>query len=567
MSIILGLTPSGIEPSMRTPFHDGSAALVDSGRLLALMEEERPTRSKRALGMAPSMSSALCLKQTGLELSDIDAIAVGWRLDDSEGADAEQSVRDWLKTVLPGSAQAARAVPEVRFVAHHYAHACCGFFASGFPSAVGVVIDGRSEREAISIWACRGQEVELVRQWPRSASFGRFYAAATEWTGLGRWSEGKFMGLAAYGKAGEFRPAHRTHEGFAYPGFTYYHAPAREFRSEKYRPDVDQEFILRHREHLASQFATMFPYERGDGSEIMAYSEFAATVQASLEDAMGGLVDLALRETGEDRVFLAGGVALNCSMNGRVAKEFPDIQLYVPPVPHDAGVSYGAALAQRPHEAMSGTRLDHAFFGYLPSQEECFAAVDGSGLPYESIGRDVRGVAEALANGAVVGWFDGRAEVGQRALGSRSIVADPRRRSTTTRVNRIKGRELWRPLAPSVLERSLNEYFEVPPSAIHLTKFMLGAVNVRRDKQRYIAACTHVDGTARPQAVTREIQPRYWALLSEFETLTGVPLLLNTSFNLAGQPIVHSPADAISVFERSDLDALVIGDFLLRKRP
>ncbi len=567
MSIVLGLAPGGIEPSMRTPFHDSSAALVDSGRLQALMEEERPTRIKRALGMPPSISIALCLEHAGIELSDIDAIAVGWRLDDTERAHAQRRIRNWLETALPGSTQATRTVPEIHFVGHHYAHACCGYFASGFPSAAGVVIDGRSEREAISIWACRGDEVELVRQWPRSASLGRFYAAATRWTGLGRSSEGKFMGLAAYGKAGEFRPAHRTREGFTYPGFTYYDAPTRDYRSAEYRPNVDQGFILRHREHLAAQFATMFPYERGDGSEIMAYSEFAASVQASLEDAMGGLVDLALRETGENRIFLAGGVALNCSMNGRVAREFPGIQLYVPPVPHDAGVSYGAALAQRPHEAMGGTRLDHAFFGYLPSQRECVAAVDGSGLPYEAIGDDVRGVAEALANGAVVGWFDGRAEIGQRALGSRSILADPRRRSMTTRVNRIKGRELWRPLAPSVLARSLNEYFEVPSSATHLTKFMLGAVNVKRDKQRHIAACTHIDGTARPQAVTREIQPRYWALLSEFESLTGVPVLLNTSFNLAGEPIVHSAMDAVSVFERSDLDALVIGDFLLRKKP
>lgn len=562
MSTILGLAPGGVDPSMGTPFHDASAALVDSGRLVALIEEERPARSKRAIGRVPSMSIRACLRQARVELSDVDAVAVGWRLDETDGPNAEERVREWIESAVPECAPEVTRALDIKFVGHHYAHACCGFFASGFPSAAGLVVDGRSEREAISMWSCRGESVELVRQWPRSASLGRLYAAATEWSGLGRWAEGKFMGLAAYGDPTELRPAERSQDGFVYPGFAYYAAAASDYRSE-----VDQATILRHREHLATQFAKAFPFERGDGSEIMAYADFAASIQASLEDAVGGLVDLAIEETGEQRLFLAGGVALNCSMNGRIAVDYPGLEVYVPPVPHDAGVSYGAALTLRPDEAAGAPRLDHAFFGYQPSKEECFSAVDSSGLSYEVIGDDVRAVAAAIADGAVVAWFDGRAEVGQRALGSRSILADPRRRATTVRVNRIKGRELWRPLAPSIQAESFHEYFDAPAPARELARFMLGAVVVKPGKRPLLAACTHVDGTARPQVVSKSTQPRFWALLSEFQSLAGVPALLNTSFNLAGEPIVHSPTDAVDVFRRSDLDALVLGDFFMRKIP
>lgn len=560
MSTILGLAPGGVDPSMGTPFHDASTALVDSGRLVALIEEERPSRSKRAIGRVPSVSIRVCLEQAGVELRDVDAVAVGWRLDETDGPNAEERVRAWIESAVQQRAPGVTSSLDIRFVAHHYAHACCGYFASGFPSAAGIVVDGRSEREAITIWSCRGDGVELVRQWPRSASLGRLYAAATEWSGLGRWAEGKFMGLASYGNPTDFRPAERSPDGFRYPGFAHYLADAGDYRSE-----LDQAAIVRHREHLATQFASVFPHERGDGSEIMAYAGFAASIQASLEDAFGGLVDLTIKETGEQRLFLAGGVALNCSANGRMAADFPDLAFYVPPIPHDAGVSYGAAVALCPGEAAGAPRLDHALFGFKPSKEECLSAVESSGFPHEVIGDDVRAVAAAIADGAVVAWFDGQAEVGQRALGSRSIFADPRRRATTVRVNRIKGRELWRPLAPSIQAESFHDYFEATASAGELARFMLGAVKVKPEKRQVIPACTHVDGTARPQVVSQVRQPRFWSLLSEFRSLTGVPALLNTSFNLAGEPIVHSAMDAVDVFRRSEIDALVLGDFFMRK--
>ncbi len=552
---------------MGTPFHDASAALVKSGRLVALVEEERPTRNKRALGLVPSMSIQVCLEQAGVDATDIDAVALGWRLDDTDGPNAEKRVREWVSAAVRASGHDVRRGLEIQLVGHHYAHACCGYFASGFPSAVSIVLDGRSEREAVSIWSCRGNSVELVRQWPRSASLGRLYAAATEWCGLGNWDEGKFMGLAAYGRPTESKPVERSPDGFVYPGFTYSPPPTSDYRSDDYRSDIDRAAILRHREYLAAHFETMFPYERGDGSEIMAYAGFAASIQAALDDAVGGLVDIALRETGEKRLVLSGGVALNCSMNGRVAADFPELELYVPPVPHDTGVSYGAALAARLDEAVPGSRLEHALFGHEPSADECRSAVASSGFPYEEIGDGVQTVAATIADGGVVGWFDGRAEVGQRALGSRSIFADPRHRSTTVRVNEIKGRELWRPLAPSVRAESFHDYFDAPASASNLTRFMLGAVRVKPEMRQFIPACTHVDGTARPQAVSRLAQPRFWALLSEFESITGVPVLLNTSFNLAGEPIVHTPMDAVDVFRRSTLDALVLGRFFVRKAP
>ncbi|MGH3792004.1 MAG: carbamoyltransferase C-terminal domain-containing protein, partial [Pseudonocardiaceae bacterium] len=313
-----------------------------------------------------------------------------------------------------------------------------------------------------------------------------------------------------------------------------------------------------------------FPFEDGDGTEIMAYADFAASVQQALEAAMLNLARVAVEEAGSDNLVIGGGVGMNCSMIGALARSGAFADVYVPPFTYDAGVSLGAALmvAREQSGWAPLPRLDHAYLGHAPKDGDIEDELSGSGLVVRRLGPGevATTTAQLLSDGAVVGWFQGRAEVGQRALGARSIVGDPRRRRHLARINTLKGREMWRPLAPSVLAEYADDLFTggVP----HATRFMLAACPVRPDVHPLMPATVHVDGTARPQLVSRDTNPAYWSMIDGFRQRTGVPAVVNTSFNLANEPIVYSPRDAVSTFIRSSLDALAIGDYLVtRSKP
>jgi carbamoyltransferase len=311
-----------------------------------------------------------------------------------------------------------------------------------------------------------------------------------------------------------------------------------------------------------------YPYALGTGREIMAYANFAASVQDALERALIHLAERLRAETGSSALAVAGGVGQNCAANGMLADRRVFDQVYVQPACHDAGVSLGAALQvshqREPALDLSRTAaMPHAYWGMRYSPEVCQAALDGAGLKYRHLPEDelVRTVARLLAEDKVVGWFHGSAEIGPRALGARSILADPRARTAVTRVNDLKSREIWRPLAPSVQAEHFDRFFTSPvPSP-----FMNVACQVAEAARRQVPAIVHVDGTARPQAVTREHAPRYWALIEAFRQVTGIPVLLNTSFNLRGEPIVHTPRNAVRDFLFSSLDVLVLEDFLVTR--
>lgn len=316
----------------------------------------------------------------------------------------------------------------------------------------------------------------------------------------------------------------------------------------------------------------MFPYAERDvaaGEGAIAYADFAASAQEQIEQALLGLATAARTAVDVPTLVLTGGVAMNCSMIGALVRSGVFEHVYVPPVPTDVGVALGAALVvaeeQQPFRPVV---IDHPYWSVDITGEQARIVVDAAGLPSATLADDelIRVVAAAIAEGRIVGWSRGRGEIGERALGSRSILADPRSRQTLQRLNTLKGREMWRPVAPSVLSEHLDEVMETPVG--HPARFMLAAGTVRRHLRTAIPAVTHVDGTARPQLVDRATNPLYWGLIERFRVLTGIPLVVNTSFNLAGEPIVSSAADAMSTFRRSeDMDLLVLDNMLVARTP
>lgn len=556
--------------------HDTSAALLRDGQLVALVENERLTRKKRAVMQSPATAIDHCLSRAGLALDDIDVIAVGWeypnnptRVGERYSAKEMLVYYEWmLNPEIPyqaifgadrwtdqsGTLPSRR--PPIRYVSHHVAHAAASMWTSGHDWAAVLIADGRGELHSTSIGTGTFSSVDLTRTWDITQSLGNFYGFASEWAGLDFWDAGKLMGLAAYGDPQFSIPLSPTDDGYQLTCLTDEPWDRVDWHAEQQRTALRRSFEQ-----------CCFPFEDGDGTEIMAYADFAASVQQALEAVMLNLARVAVEEAGSDNLVIGGGVGMNCSMIGALARSGAFADVYVPPFTYDAGVSLGAALmvAREQSGWAPLPRLDHAYLGYAPKDGDVEDELSGSGLVVRRLGPGevATTTAQLLSEGAVVGWFQGRAEVGQRALGARSIVGDPRHRRHLAQINRLKGREMWRPLAPSVLAEYAGDLFTggIP----HATRFMLAAYPVRPDVHPLIPATVHVDGTARPQLVSRDTNPEYWSMIDGFRQRTGVPAVVNTSFNLAGEPIVYSPRDAVSAFIRSSLDALAIGDYLVTR--
>lgn len=541
---------------VNTGWHDSSAALLKDGQLVALVEQDRVSRTKNAMGERPTGAMLACLKEAGITLDDVEVVAVGWNdplcMQQNGTAYDPEAYRQAL---LPREHFAHHKAPPIQFVSHHLAHAASGMWTSGFGRAAVLVVDGRGDTQATSLWAGSPHALECLQEWDVSQSLGNFYGEAADWAGFSFWGPGKLMGLASYGRAEPSTALVTTASGYRFEGT----APP--------TPDVKLQ-ARRHRELVHGHFATLYPYSRGDAGDIMAHANFAASIQAAVEAAVFELAKLAKSRTGADDLVITGGVGLNCTFNGRLARSGIFRDIYVPPVTFDSGVSLGAALVadrERHPDREPMPRMEHAYWGRRPDASEVERAVEESGLTAVRLSEDelVSRVADHIADGRVVGWFQGRAEIGQRALGARSMLCDPRDRRCLVRVNVVKGREVWRPLAPSVLEEYSGELFE--GGLPNLADFMLAALPVRESARRLIPATTHVDGSARPQRVRKATNPRYWRLIDTFRQRTGVPAVMNTSFNLAGEPIVHTAEDAISSFCRSEMDVLALEDFLIEK--
>ena len=556
--IVLGINPNGIIEAFGGGLlggHDGSAALVENGEIRSMVEEERFTRVKRAPMQFPERSIEYVLTASGYDLSDVDVIAVGR---DIEKFALKQSIYS-----TPGR-QDLRKIEEARravkgeidaldlgefdghyeWIAHHRAHAASASYCSPFEAPVTITVDDAGEFDSTVIWDGDLNRYETF-EWPNS--LGKFWAKLVQ-NILGYRDgrdAGKAMGLAPYGeKRPEFLAV--LDEMTSYGDGSYDVTTLT--GTHRIIPTFEREFgpVREHPE----------PFEKH-------HKDVAWAFQHKLEEILSHLVTYYAEELDESCVALAGGVAMNCKAN-RVLMNLDAVEdLFIQPAATDVGTSLGAALEgyRMATGEVPDPEFEHVYYGPQYSNDEIRTTLGELKLSYHE-GDVCEKAAKLLADGAIVGWFQGRMEFGPRALGNRSILANPTKQRYADAVNEnVKDREVWRPFAPSILDERQDEYLVHDDDS----PFMILADSVVEEKQGEIPAVTHVDGTARPQTVREETNPKYHWLLRKFEEETGIPVLLNTSFNLSGEPIVESPEQAIRDFYSTGMDALVLNDCILYK--
>src|SRR6202795_2817451 len=570
---------------------NASAAIVCDGQLIAAVEEERFNRVKYAAGF-PVQAIRFCLKEAGLTLADVDHVGIprnpyarlftkliySLRMPSFARQRAKvlatfTGIPEALAAVFDADPQKIKA--KFHRIEHHQAHLASSFFVSPFESAALLSADGLGDF-ASTMWGV-GDGNRMGIHWSVAFphSLGLFYSAVTQYLGFLKFGdEYKVMGLAAYGHPEQLDVFHdivrfdnRSKEnGFRLGLYYFLHhrtGPEMSWAEADKTPTQGKMFSAEMAKKLGPARSPEEPLEQ-------RHHNLASALQARLEEVYLGMLKKLAERTGLKAVCLAGGVAFNCVANGKIFDATPFEQVYVHPAAGDGGLAVGAAYYVW-HQKLGKPRsfvMDHAYWGPGYTREEIRRAIDSNGLAKSGYAiaeldeEELPGRAAAIiAAGKILGWFQGRAEWGPRALGNRSIVADPRRPDMKEVLNRrIKHREIFRPFAPSILAESTGEYFENS----YPCPFMTQAYSVRAEKRDKIPAPTHVDGTGRLQTVTREANPRYHALISAFRDLTGVPVVLNTSFN-DNEPIVCRPEEAIDCLLRTQMDALVLGDFLVTR--
>jgi carbamoyltransferase len=567
---------------------NASAALVQDGKLVAAVEEERFNRVKYAAGF-PVAAIRYCLQEAGITLADVDHVAVPrnpwarlgtkllYALRMPRFARERAKVLKQFVGIPEAMAQAFDTDVKglrARFhrVEHHRAHLASTFFVSPFDQAALLSADGLGDF-ASTMWASgQGNRMDVQGAVAFPHSLGMYYTAVTQYLGFWKFGdEFKVMGLAAYGQPShldEFRRIVLTNGSLGFRLGLDYFAHHREGAEMSWReadrtPVLGRLFSAYLEERLGATRPADAPLEQ-------RHYDLAASLQARLEEVLFENLNALHRQTGQKNLCLAGGVAFNCLANGKIFDRTPFEHVFVQPAAGDAGLAVGAAYYVY-HQVLGRPRdfvMEHSYWGPGYSTSEVRAAIEssqlaGAGVEISELPEDqlVRAAAERIAAGDILGWFQGRAEWGPRALGNRSILADPRSPDMKETLNaRIKHREMFRPFAPSILAERAAEFFEQS----HPSPFMTFAYSVRPEKRSALVAPTHVDGTGRLQTVEREANPRYWKLIREFGNLTGVPAVVNTSFN-DNEPIVCRPQEAIDCFLRTKMDTLVLGDFLIRR--
>ena len=558
---------------------DAAAALIRDGEILAAVTDERFTRRKHSRDF-PLDSVAYCLKHAGLDLASLDCVAFFWNPGlhlESLNVRRSGSVRHhseylsslpsfllaqypqgWERTRVTHVEQRLfledRARPiEIVYVTHHLAHAASAFFVSDFEEAAILTVDGYGEKTAAFLGQGTGNRIVRRKEIDFPHSLGAFYAAITQYLGFqANCDEGQVMGLAAHGE----------------PRY------AREFGDIiRLGPDgsieTDLSYFAYHQERprrYAQKFIEHFGPERRPGEPLDArHKDIAASAQQVLERALIHLGRHLQRVTGQKKLCLAGGVALNCVANSRLLEETDFQEAFIQPAAGDNGTSLGAALYVH-HQLRDQPRRQARHSDYLgPSfgEDEIAGQLAESGIPHERHEDIAAQAAERIAAGEIIGWFQGRMEFGPRALGNRSILADPRQAAVKQRLDAtIKRREAFRPYAPTVLAEACARYFDGPGDS----PFMLKSYRVRPEVRDSIPAVVHVDGSARVQTVDQAQNPLFWRLIREFEKRSGVPLVLNTSFNSRGETMVATVGDALRCFFSTGLDSLVLGSFLVAKQ-
>ena len=543
--------------------HDAAAVVVRNGQPVFAVEEERLSRFKHTMGV-PSLAAAACAEAVGLPLSDLPAAHyldlteahLARHIQATGGGDprVEQAICAEFRRTRAAVAAFRKAFPRMEAVDHHLAHAASAYYLSGFDRSLVLVMDGNGESAALSLYLGEGPDLKPLLSLPATSSLGLLYTFGTHFLGFEPIEdEYKVMGLAAYGEDDTYLP---FFEGqVQWLGENHFTIPA----------------LLKDPASRTLRWSRRLGAPRQPGDTIEArHIAIAAGLQATLERAVLRLLR-PVEETHRTRhLCLAGGVALNCSLNGVLDRSGLFDRLFVQPASGDPGAALGAALIaeRRSGIPVQAGRVATLYLGpaYSSGDIDVALAAHAKHLRWERPADLLDRTVSLLEAGKVVGWFQGRMEFGPRALGNRSILADPRRPDMRDRVNlAVKKREEFRPFAPSVTAEAAEAFFHV--GNLDQYEHMTIAVKARPERALEIPAVVHVNGTSRVQVVRREANPRYWELLTRQGQRTGVPILLNTSFNVRGEPIVCSPDDALRCFLSTGLDALVLEDVLVFKNP
>lgn len=585
-------------------YHDASAALIKDGALVAAAMEERFSRKKHDNDY-PTQAIEFCLREAGIKSEDLDYVVfyekpmvklerILLTTLNTFPRSLEvwnRAILGWLKDKLwiKSTIHTRLNVPsdKILFCDHHMSHAASAFFASPFRDAAVLTVDGVGEwtttttGKATSFWegdTGGANAIDLFHEQRFPHSLGLLYSTFTAYLGF-RVNNGEYkvMGMSPYG---EPRYVDKVNKIFSQSADGSFHLNM-DYFAFHYSADnsYNQKFVdlFGAPRHPEAEFFTREtnPERTGEAAamaENQRYADISASIQQVTEDALIKILNNLHAQTGLDKLVMAGGVALNTKANWRLLKETPFTEIYIQPASGDDGGSLGAALWAY-HVVLGKPRnwvMPHAYWGQSFTTDECRAYLDSKGVKYEDFeGRDdemLDIIAESLTRQKVIGLFQGRFEWGPRALGNRSILADPRFDHMKEVVNtKIKFREPFRPFAPVVLRDRALEYFDYPEVQEHeAPRYMLMVAPVREEKQHEIQAVVH-KGTGRLQSIERETNPRYYGVIERFGQLTGVPVVLNTSFNLRGEPIVNTPANALNTFVNSDIDLLVMETLLVRK--
>lgn len=539
----------GISSGIKHGHHDGAAVLLRDGELIAAAEEERFTLAKHARGELPRGAIGFCLKQAGMTMRDVDWICSPLKT----YTNYTQRLTEYFKYQFGHS-------PKIELYDHHLCHTASSFYGSGFAEATVACFDFSGDSSSGLVAHARGNDFRVLTRFGRHNSLGLYYGMLTQYLGYQMTNdEYKVMGLSSYGSPeylDKFARLLRPN------GLNYELDP----ELDKRRRDAEiftSDFSTRQERIFTEKMEEILGPRRLRGAPLdQRLTNIAASGQKQLEIVATEVIRSAIAETGCGDVCIAGGVGLNCKMNMEIAAEPSVKRLYVPPVPHDAGVALGAAMMKCAEAGHAVAPLTHAYWGPEYSNDTIRETLDKIGAKFELLDDPVSRCVSDLTDQKTVGWFQGRMEYGPRALGNRSILADPRHAGMKDRINvTIKYREEFRPFCPSVLYERQAEYFEDTFDA----PFMVVTFPVNEKVAETMPAVVHVDNTARIQSVHADSNPLYSRLIGEFEKATSLPVLINTSLNINEQPTVNAPLEALHTYFCSGLDVLYLGNYRLSK--
>ncbi len=534
--------------------HDGGASLIVDGKLLFSVEEEKLICKRHAYDTLPLESIKACLNYGNITMDDIDKVVIGWDYEKLYEMLGKKFIsKEEMSKALFNDEKYA---DKIEYLTHHQAHAYSAFIPSNYDKALVLIVDGQGEYMGTSVYLAdrNSKNLKLLMETP--VSLGYFYTGITKQIGFKGGEEGKTMGLASYGEptyVEELRKLINLDENGNINCA---------FHIDKVGKDEEKASLEKWKELLSN----IIPKRNGKiievTEDILPYANLAKSSQVILEEIMCGLIKKYVKETGVHDVCIAGGVGLNCPTSSAVENMEEVSSVFVQPAANDGGISLGAAI-KGAIDLGDDVKIEMIpYLGPEYSNKEIEKALKEKDYNYDEFDNIEEVIARLLAEGKIVANYQGRLELGPRALGNRSLLASPEKYEMLVRMNELKGREVWRPLAPAVMYDKQETVFDSDIFSPHMTK-NFKVLNEMKDR---LQAITHVDGTARIQSVTKEYNELFYNIINEFYKLTGIPVVINTSFNVKGEPIVCTPQEAIDSFERMNLDYLSIGNYLVKRK-